>query len=406
MASKPIHAGTVVIVLALTAGGGWWYKTQLVKPARAGPGPSAAAGASASGGSSGFGTPTALVTVATVTHQDVPVNVEVNGSVVSLNSVEVRPQVSNMVAKVHVKEGQFVKAGDLLFSLDDRADRTNLEKTRAQQQRDQATLADLERQYKRSQELLAQNFIAKSAVDNTLSQVEAQRAAVASDLASIQSAQVALSYSSIRSPISGRTGAINIFAGSLAQPAVTMVTVTQLDPIAVSFPVPEGSLQDLLAAAKSHSAVTARVSGSRTPLQGKLSFIDNTVDPQVGTVRAKAIFDNDAQQLWPGQYVTTQITVRTLKDVTVVPQAAVITAPSGRIIYVISADDVVQPRKVSLDYSFGDQAVIRGVEPGERVVVEGKQNLRSGSKVRYEKTPQADLKSAVANAGDSKKEAE
>ena len=393
MASKVIYSAVAIAVIAAASGAAWWYQGRSDKPA----GP-------ASGAPGTAGAPATLVTIATVTHQDVPVTVAVNGSVMSLNSVEIRPQISNMVQKVHVREGQFVKAGEPLFSLDDRGDRANLEKAKAQEQRDQATLADLERQYKRSQDLVAQNFIAKSAADSTLAQVESQRAAVAADRAAIQSAQVALSYDSIRSPISGRIGAIPIFAGSLAQPAVVMVTVTQLDPIAVSFPVPEGSLQDLLAAAKNHSPVSALLPGARTPLQGVLSFVDNTVDPQVGTVRAKAQFDNSTQQLWPGQYVTTSITVRTLKDATVVPQAAIITGPNGRIVYVAGKDDTVQPRKVDIEYSFGDQAVVRGVQPGDRVVVEGKQNLRAGSKIRVEKPKTDGGKPAAGKAEPAKKD--
>jgi membrane fusion protein, multidrug efflux system len=377
MASKAIYTVVAVAGLAIAGGAAWWYQGK----AKAGPTQRAAAGGPPAAGAGGA---PALVTIATAMRQDVPVTVEVNGSVVSLNSVDVRAQVSNIVKKVHVTEGQFVRAGEPLFSLDDRADRANLEKAKAQQQRDEATLADLERQYRRSQELLAQNFISKSAADNTLSQVDAQRAAVASDQAAIQSAQVALSYDTIVSPISGRIGAIPMFAGSLAQPSAIMVTITQLDPIAVSFPVPEGSLQDLLAAAKTRAPVTAVLANAKEPLRGVLSFVDNTVDPQVGTVKAKAQFANAAQQLWPGQYVTTRISVRTLKDATVIPQAAVITAPNGNIVYVVGKDNAVQPRKIDAQYSFRDLAVVHGVEPGERVVVEGKQNLRAGSRVRLE----------------------
>ena len=379
MASKALYTVAAVAALAVAGGAAWWYQH---KPQAHATEHAAGAGGSRAG-TPGGGAAT-LVTTATAMRQDVPVTVEVNGSVVSLNSVDVRAQVSNIVKKVHVREGQFVRAGEPLFSLDDRADRANLEKAKAQQQRDQATLADLERQYRRSQELLAQNFISKSAADNTLSQVEAQRAAVASDRAAVQAAQVALSYDTISSPISGRIGAIPMFAGSLAQPSAVMVTITQLDPIAVSFPVPEGRLQDLLAAAKSRSPVTAVVPGMKHPLKGVLSFVDNTVDPQVGTVKAKAQFENDAQQLWPGQYVTTSISVRTLKDATVIPQAAVITAPNGRIVYVIGKDSTVQPRKIEVEYSFGELGVVHGIEPGEQVVVEGKQNLRAGSRVRVE----------------------
>jgi RND family efflux transporter MFP subunit len=190
MASKTIFAAVAVAVIAVAGSGAWYqHKAKSAPAQRAG-----AEGAPRAG--AGGGAPT-LVTIATAMRQDVPVTVEVNGTVVSLNSVDVRSQVSNIVKKVHVKEGQFVKAGETLFSLDDRADRANLEKARAQRQRDLATLADLERQYRRSQELLAQNFISKSAADNTLSQVDAQRAAVASDEAAIQAAQVALSYDTI-----------------------------------------------------------------------------------------------------------------------------------------------------------------------------------------------------------------
>ncbi len=339
------------------------------------------------GGASGAGAAT-LITLATVLKQDVPVNVTVNGSVVSLNSVDVRPQVSNMVQKVHVKEGDSVRAGQLLFTLDARADVANLEKAKAQELKDQATLGDFERQYKRSEELLAQNFIAKSATDTVLAQLDAQRAAVAADRAAVQAAQVQLSYDEIRAPISGRTGAINVFVGTLAQSGTPLVTVTQLNPIAVQFPVPEGRLQDLLEAAHQRSPVTAAIPGRATPLRGVLSFVDNTVDPQVGTVRAKATFDNGENALWPGQYVNTSVTVHTLKDALVVPVTAIITGPTGRIVYV-AKDGTVQPRKVEIEYSFGDQVVVSGLQAGEFVVVEGKQNLRAGSRVRVERPPGA-----------------
>ena len=392
--SKTAKVSLMVLGTALVAGtGAWWMQSravaQPVAPGIEGAKPAASAPAA----------PPVLVTLATAMRQDVAVKVEVNGSVISLNSVDVRPQVSNMIQKVNVKEGQFVRAGELLFTLDDRADKANLDKAVAQQQRDQATLADLERQYKRSQDLVAQSFIAQSAADTTLSLVEAQRAAVASDRAAVQAAQVALSYDLIRSPISGRIGAINLFAGSLAQPTTVMVTVTQLDPIAVSFPVPEGNLQNLLAAAKVRAPVTATQVGKTTPLQGVLSFVDNTVDPTAGTVKAKAVFDNKTQQLWPGQYVTAGVTVRTIKDATVVPVNAVITAPNGKIVYVVSKDDMAQPRRVQLEYTFGDRAVVTGVQPGERVVVEGKQNLRGGAKVRAERPATAPDK---AGAGGGK----
>ncbi|MEJ8813617.1 efflux RND transporter periplasmic adaptor subunit [Variovorax ureilyticus] len=370
---------TGVLVVAAAAGGWWWSGAK----SRQGAETASASGGKAAGGAPGAGAP-ALVTLAVARKQSVPVTVQVNGSVVSLNSVDLRPQVTNTVRQVHVKEGQFVKAGQLLFTLDDRPDQANLAKAKAQQQKDEAVLADLERQYRRNQELVAQNFIAKSAVDATLSQLEAQRAAVAADRAAVQSAEVALGYASLRAPIAGRIGAVNIYPGTLVQPTLSLVTITQLDPIAVSFPVPEGKLQDLLAAARAHTPVEAVVPGRKETLKGQLNFVDNTVDPLIGTVRAKAVFDNADQSLWPGQFVETRVTVRTIEDATVVPASAVMMLSEGASVYVIDAEKKAARRKVESVYTFGTQVVVRGVQPGEQVVIEGKQNVRPGGKIRTE----------------------
>jgi RND family efflux transporter MFP subunit len=375
-----------VLVVAAVAGTWWWSGAKTRGTAQGGAAVEAGAGKSASGGA-GAGAP-ALVTLAAAKKQDVPVTVQVNGSVVSLNSVDLRPQVTNTVREVHVKEGQFVKAGQLLFTLDDRPDQANLSKAKAQQQRDEAMLADLERQYKRSQDLVSQNFIAKSAADATLSQLEAQRAAVAADRAAVQSAQVALGYATLRAPIAGRIGAVNIYPGTLVQPSLSLVTITQLDPIAVSFPVPEGKLQDLLAAARSHTPVEAVVTGRKEPLKGALSFVDNTVDPLIGTVRAKAVFDNADQSLWPGQFVETRVTVRMINDATVLPASSLMMLADGVSVYVVDADKKAARRKVESLYTFGTQVVVRGVEAGEQVVIEGKQNVRPGGKVRLDNPAQ------------------
>jgi len=370
-------AGVLIVAVA-----GWWWNGSGDRMAAKSARPAAAAG-----GAPANGAPAALVTLATAERQDVPVTVQVNGSVVSLNSVDLRPQVTNTVAAVHVKEGQFVKEGQLLFTLDDRNDQANLARARAQQKRDEATMADLERQYRRSQELLAQNFISKSATDATLSQLEAQRAAVAADRAAVQSAQVALGYATLRAPIAGRIGAVNIYPGTLVQPTLSLVTITQLDPIAVSFPVPEANLQDLLAAARSRAKVEALVSGRKEPLSGVLNFVDNTVDPQIGTVRAKAVFDNADQSLWPGQFVGTRITVRTLSGATVVPAAALMMLSDGASLYVVDQAMNAKRRKVQVLYTFGTKVAVSGVEPGEQVVIEGSQNVRPGGKVRVDKKP-------------------
>jgi RND family efflux transporter MFP subunit len=371
-------------VLILSAAAAWrWAGNRTQDVAQTGAPAAGSSAAPGKGAGPGAGA-AALVTLAAAQKQDVPITVQVNGSVVSLNSVELRPQVTNTVREVHVKEGQFVKQGQLLFTLDDRPDQANLAKARAQQQKDEATLADLERQYRRSQELLAQNFIAKAAADATLSQWEAQRAAVAADKAAVQSAQVALGYATLRAPIAGRIGAVNIYPGTLVQPTLTLVTITQLDPIAVSFPVPEGKLQDLLAAARSQTPVEALVSGRRTPMKGTLNFVDNTVDPMIGTVRAKAVFDNADQALWPGQFVETRVTVRSLQGATVIPAAAVMMLADGSSVYVVDAEHKATRRKIETLHTFGTQVAVRGVEPGEQVVIEGKQNVRPGGKVRLD----------------------
>ncbi|MEP7119015.1 MAG: efflux RND transporter periplasmic adaptor subunit, partial [Acidobacteriota bacterium] len=205
--------------------------------------------------------------------------------------------------------------------------------------------------------------------------------------AAVQSAQVALGYATLRAPIAGRIGGVNIYPGTLVQPNLSLVTITQLDPIAVSFPVPEDKLQDLLAAARVHAPVEALVAGRKERLQGALSFVDNTVDPLIGTVRAKAVFDNADQSLWPGQFVETRVIVRTIGGATVVPAAALMMLGDGSSVYVVDANQAVVRRKVEALHHFGTRVAVRGVEPGERVVVEGKQNVRPGGKVRVEAPP-------------------
>ncbi|VTU14157.1 Multidrug transporter MdtA [Variovorax sp. SRS16] len=379
MKKNLVLSAVAVLIVAAAAGSWWWSGAGARRVAHSG----VPASANAAGGAP------ALVTLAAAQRQNVPVTVQVNGSVVPLNSVDLRPQITNTVREVHVKEGQFVKTGQLLFTLDDRPDQANLAKARAQQQKDEATLADLERQYKRSQDLVAQNFIAKSAVDATLSQLDAQRAAVAADRAAVQSAQVALGYNTLRAPIAGRIGAVNIYPGTLVQSSLSLVTITQLDPIAVSFPVPEGKLQDLLEASRTRTRVEAVVAGRKLPLQGALSFVDNTVDPLIGTVRAKAVFDNADQSLWPGQFVETRVIVRTIADATVLPASALMMLAEGSSVYVVDAGQKAARRKVQSLYTFGTQVVVRGVEPGERVVIEGKQNVRNGGMVRVEAASQS-----------------
>ena len=318
--------------------------------------------------------------------QDVPVFVEVNGAVASLKTVEIRGQTSNLIGKVHVKEGQFVQQGSPLFSLDDRADRANLEKIKAQLLRDRALGADLERQYKRAVELKSQNFFSQSAVDTSATQRDAQMALISSDEAAVAAAQVSLGYNTIRSPITGRTGLINVFPGSLIQPASPpLVTVTQLDPISVQFTIPESSLQDLQLALKVQSGkanVKVRVPTTGTESLGQLYFVDSAVEASTGTIKAKAQFANKDNLLWPGQFVQARVEMATLKDAITIPSASVITGLAGKFVYVAGEDNTVASKPIQVRHTFGDSMAVLGLQEGDRIVTDGKQNLRPGAKIR------------------------
>jgi RND family efflux transporter MFP subunit len=369
------------------------------------------------------------VSVIAAQQRDLPVVVEAAGTVVSLDTVDIRAQVSGSVSEVVVREGQFVRRGDLLFRLDDRADRANLERARAQLLRDQATLADLDRQLARAQDLRAQNFIAQSAVDSVLAQVEAQRAAVASDQAAIRSSEVALSFDTITSPLSGRAGAVVVYRGTLVQPTGTpMVTVSKIDPIGVSFTLPEAQLAAVLrasgvqrgeagarnatpaAAGAQSPAASAAGSGSiavslpnaersrsgnaNDDMMGRITFVDNAVDTTTGTIRVKGEVPNASHRLWPGQYVTVRMTLRTIPGAIVIPQNALIIRGNERSVYVVKADATVEARPVQPRYSAGELVAVDGLEAGDKVVVEGKQNLRPGSAVR--ETPYVPARRAQA----------
>jgi RND family efflux transporter MFP subunit len=270
-----------------------------------------------------------------------------------------------------------------MFTLDDRADRANVDRAQGQVARDQATLADLERQYKRSQDLFAQKFIAQSAVDTLHSQVEAARALLKADAASVRASHVSASYTEIRAPMAGRVGAINVYPGSLVQLATSLATITQLDPVNVAFTLPESALGSLLEAQKAGRVeVEARAGAQGKPVKGFLSFIDNTVDPSTGTIRVKAEFDNRDTSLWPGQYVNTRVTVNTIKDAFVIPQNAIITNARGTYVYVVDPDKSARMIPVTRVYGFGVNAAVTGLSGTEQVITEGKQNLRPGGKVR------------------------
>ena len=369
----------VLGLLAVAAGIGVWWWQHAASGAGA---PTAEGGAvSAAGGASA---PPVSVTTVVAERRDWPVQIAANGSVTPLNTVEIRAQVSAVVTKVHIREGQFVKAGELLFSLDARADEANLAKAQAQLERDRAALADAQRQLARSRDLLEQKFVSQSAVDANLTLVETQQAVVNADLAAINAAKVSLGYSRIVAPSAGRAGAIDVFVGSLVQPSSPpLVTITQLDPIAVAFTLPQRDLPGVLAALRAGNApVQATLPDDRGVLAGRLAFVDNAVDAASGTVKVKGVFDNRDLRLWPGAFVNVALSVQTLDGVVVLPQAAIVQGATAEAVFVVGDDGKVAPGAVEVLASAGTEAAVSGIEPGSRVVVEGKSNLRPGSVVR------------------------
>jgi len=369
---------TVAIVLGLAAaiGGG-------VFVAGKGPGPDAAQAQGAKGGKGKGEQGPVTVNVVAPQRQDVPVLLASNGTVSPISTVDLHPQTTSTIVKVHVKEGQFVKQGELMFSLDARTEAANVDKADAQVAKDRAALADLERQYQRSQELRAQNFLAQSAVDTLRSQVESARAALQANVAAARASKVDQSFTQIRSPLTGRVGAINVYPGSLVQLSTSLATVTQLNPINVAFTVPEAQLAALLDAQRAGKVpVQVFQNNSDKPVNGQLSFIDNTVDPVAGVIRVKAQFDNADTRLWPGQYVNARLTVSTLKGAIVVPQNAIITNTRGTFVYTVGADQTAQVTNVKRIHGFGTLAAVEGLRGDEKVIVEGKQNLRPNGKVR------------------------
>ena len=315
--------------------------------------------------------------------KSIPVSLQANGTVMAIDTVDVRPQVQNIVRTVHVKEGQDVVAGQLLFSLDARVDTANAEKTRAQVERDRADLADAEAVLKRNEELLAKKFVAPSVVESARNKVDALRATLRADSAGAQGSQVSLGFNRISASISGRLGSINVHPGSLAQPGgVPMVTIAKLDPVSVSFAVPESRLTFIRTTyPKGDAPVMVRLPNGKE-LRGKLSFIDNAVDVASGTIRMKAEFANPDKLLWPGAFVTISMISHTLEDVIAVPPQAIVIGPADKFVYLVQPDGSVKRQKVEVGAIEGGFAAITGVDAGQRVVIEGAQNLRPSSKVK------------------------
>ena len=345
------------------------------------------------------------VTTMVLEKKDAPLVIESTGTVAAANIVDIRPMITNTVKEIHIKEGQDVKKGQLLFTLDDRNDRANYDKSKA-------LADDAQRQLQRAKELVAKNFISKAGLDTA-------EANAKSAMATARAAEVQLSFDSIRSPIDGRSGIINVFPGSLVQASNVvvssttstatsttgaMVTITQIDPINVQFIVAENNIPLLMQNDIANLKVSVTVGNNLTQIyEGKVIVVDNQVDPAIGAVRVKAQIPNQKRTLLPGQFARIKLEANTLKDAIVIPSQAVVINPRGRFVYIVGQDDKVSLRPIKVTYEYQGNAAITGVEVGERIVLEGKQNLRPGVKIREAKvTPPAKPAAAESKPTDVK----
>lgn len=329
------------------------------------------------------------VELAPVSSGAVALLIDATGNVSPLQSVDVKPQVNGVVQQVLIKEGQAVKAGEPLFRLEDGAEQAALAKARALLLKDQAQLADAVRNLKRSESLARDNFLSPSAVDTAQSTVDALRATVASDQAAITAAQVDLGFKSIRAAIPGRAGAINVYPGSVVQPAMAtaMVTLAQIDPIAVTFTLPENALPRVFAARTAGTLkVGATLPGSDKRFEGRITLIDNQVDSKSGTLKLKAEFPNPDAALWPGLYVNVKLDAGIEQGVLTVPATGVQTGPESKFAYVVGQDMVARAQPIELIGVRDGLALVRGLQPGQQVVVNGALNLKPDGKVKLAKT--------------------
>lgn len=362
---RSARSSFLIVATLLAAGGGYYYYQSR-------PAPVAAKAA-----------PAQSIKSSVAQQKDVSIVVRANGYVSALYVVDVRPQTQNIVRQVHVIEGQDVRAGQLLFTLDQRSDTSNVDRARAQVARGRADLVEAESALRRNQELASKNFVSPAVVDTARSKVDSLRSTVEADEATIRSSAIALGNNRILATLDGRIGAINVHAGSLAQPTgLPMLTISQLDPITVSFSLPERELAILLATyPKGDAPVTAQLAGERK-VEGQLIFIDSASDPQSGTIKMKARFANAQRLMWPGTFVNVSLISRTLPQAVVIPAQAIVTGPTEKFVYLIKPDNTVAPQKVTVVNIDNGEAAVTGLEAGARVVVEGAQNLRPGARVK------------------------
>lgn len=325
------------------------------------------------------------VTVAVAVQKNVPVQVRAIGNVEAYSTVSIKTQVTGELTGVYFKEGQDVRKGQLLFTLDKRPFEAALRQAEGQLARDAAQAANAKAQAARYAALMKEGVISREANEQTQTSAEALDAAVAADRAAVENARVQLQYCSIYAPIDGRTGNLLVHQGNMVKANDTppLVVINKIQPIYVTFSIPEQSLAQVKQSmARRPLSVEAAVPDYPKSVGGKLVFIDNAVDPQTGMIKLKAEFANSERHLWPGQFSNVTLTLATEPNAIVVPAAAVQTGQNGQFVFVIKSDNTAEMRNVNVSRNIDGQAVIRtGLNAGERVVTDGQLRLMPGAKV-------------------------
>lgn len=374
--------GWLLALLVIAAGAGlWWWKTRPTE------GPSA--GAPASGGRNFGGADRPQpVSVQAVRRQDVHVSVDAIGTITAYNTAVVRAQVSGVLQSIAFKEGQQVRAGQLLAQIDPRLFAAAVEQAEGTLARDRAQLDNAKVDLVRYQDLLAKDAVPSQQVDTQRALVHQLEGTVAADRGALDNARLQLSYTRITAPIAGRAGLKQADLGNVVSPgdANGIVSITQTRPIALVFAVPAAHLPRIAAQLQRHAPLPVQAfdrPGSVRLAAGRIETIDNAIDPGTDTIKVKAVFPNDDGALFPNQAVSVKLQLETLAGALVVPPAAVLRGAQGFYVWVVNADDTVSARVVQTGPVDGDAMAVTGtIEPGERVVVDGVDRLREGAKVQ------------------------
>ncbi|MBV8031783.1 MAG: efflux RND transporter periplasmic adaptor subunit [Betaproteobacteria bacterium] len=336
--------------------------------------------------SSAKGGATVPVVVVSALEQSLPVRLNAIGNAEAVATVAVKARVDGQIVTVNFKEGQEVRKGEVLFRIDARPFEAALRQAEANYLRDRAQRDHARTQEKRYQELLEKNFVSKDAYAQFRTNAETAEATAKASEAALENAKLNLEYCTISSPIDGYVGRTLLQVGNLvkANDVNPLVVINQVKPIYVNFAVPEQSLPSLRQyMAAGTLPVEALSPGEPKPFaEGRVLFLDNAVDPNTGTIKIRAQFENRDARLWPGQFVNVSVRLYEQPDAILIPSRAVQTGPEGQYVYVVKPDLTAEVRRISVDRTEGDNVVVKGLGKGEQVVTRGALRLSPGAKVQ------------------------